>query len=1258
MRSLSSIIFLFSLLILVGACSRVGTTPATLEISIAKFESDLGAKGAGGVYLYGYGPAGKSFGQVMSGSSFSENLPNGTWSFYAVAWDDSPFTPGNLSGLTRCGFTTAELTGTEVNLNLSLTIPRCSHTAFRGNVEMREVDIDGDNSFDYSAFPEFQAVVCNELPKSFGANSSTDPQTKCEYNLRDTQSKLNRGHFSSIKVSLPTFSNLNGTLVESGSESDLESNCIEMSGPSNVSGGFLNLPMGSSGAPLPMRIRGYYRNVACNDIDIAGSKGFFLTKGRLEDSAKVKSFVGEDTNLNQVVGKLYLETPDAEVCQGVRLLLVGAAGVPEFSSGTGSPANPFSICNLGQFNSIGGELSYASSSFKLMQDLDFSLIPIVPIGGSIEIEPDNAVVFNGTFDGGGKTLSHFSLSARVSQAEFDEDNQARSLSYLGLFRNVEGAAIKNLKITNSGMDVSCDDNCIGIENVGLLVGMSWSTDIMNVQIVGDIRVHANSQNNLDGMLSHLGGFVGQSEYSDFLSPHPPYYHRLLGDISIHLDSPPFLNVGGFFGVLNSGTLNQSAVKVELDARGAFKVGGLVGSAYELILQESSSRGSVVGANQVGGLVGALSGEGSTVVSNSYSFASVSAFNPANPSEGISGGLVAMIDNADVERSFYTMGEIKTSMLYPPEEASRYIFADESGGGVTCTNSFGRQPPALLPYVHPTYTSCRSKTSAELKQLSTYAVSGSNMVEVGSQNDSAKKFYVASADSLAMTSETVFYDYPRLKWELEVQSDASFLARPCSGSLSPTAPMLGAGTESDPYRICQVEQLFGATSNWNDSTKHFKLMRDLDFEFSFPAGASNGLGRNGVLSAKLDGQGKSFLNVLMSPSSFSSTGSEFRLPGLWSLVGSTGEIKNLKLQNVNLNYVSSGTLGSANNQSFFTGLVAPLNEGNIHGMILKDSSLDVKAMVFSDQYAFKVFVGGLVGKNYSSGAGTGIINRINGKPFINFLTQDGCLELPCAYNNLNHWDETNIGGIVGLNAGSVSEVESHLRFKYYPGDEANSLVLEDTDFISLGAIVGENASGGVVRRSVGMISGEINNNSTLAATDGNLYWGGIAGVNKGTILDTVGSIVFGIDVLSHADESTSTSVMVGGIAGKQESTGSIQRNLGFINNQSNTSLDSFLGGLVGHNSSGTVTSSVCSSFGSSSVRVGSEVEPVNCLSGNYSVTASASGILTFADEVSGTLSVSDWAFGDDFDNLDDSTPWYFHADSGKLFPYIRSPFDDK
>jgi hypothetical protein len=1255
MRSLSSIIFLFSLLLLVGACSRVETTPATLEISFAKFESDLGANGAGGVYLYGYGPAGKSFGQVMNGTSFRESLPNGTWSFYAVAWEEGFSGLGNLSGVTRCATTTALLTGSEVNLSLSLTQAGCNNPVFTNNVAMRGVDIDYDSVIDFYGFPELQVAVCNKLPTSFAANSSSNTQTKCEYNLRDPQSKLNRGHFSSIKVSLPTFSNLNGTLVESGTESELESNCIEMSGPSNISADTLNLPMGSSSAPFPIRMRGYYRNLACNDIDVAGSKAIFLAKGRLEDSSAVKSYIGLDSDINQVVGKLYLETPDSEVCQGLRLLLVGMPGVPEFSSGTGSSLNPFSICNVGQFNSIAAEPSYASSSFRLMQDLDFSLTPIVPIGSSLIDSPSSSMEFTGTFDGGGKTLSHFSISASVEQSAYDDNGGPLSLYYIGLFRYVTTGAIKNLKIVDSGLDVYCDaERCNGIDSVGLLVGRLSTSDIMNVQITGDIRV--KSESDLPTFLNHVGGFIGYADYDPMLLANPvaPTYKRLLGDIFIDINSPSFENVGGILGTMSKGSLIQSAALVNIMADNALNVGGLIGNGFELSVLESSSQGWIRGADYVGGLAGTLGADSNnSVVSNSYSYAFVSAFNQAAPSQANSGGLVGRLVNTDVEKSFYTLGDVKSSMSSP--QSSNYIYADESGGGVTCSHSFGRQPPGVPPY---SSGSCASKTSQQLKELSTYAVGISNMVEVGTQNDAAKKFYVASADINQNTAAISFYDYPRLKWELEVQSEASFLARPCSGSLSPTASMLGAGTESDPYRVCQVEQLFGATSNWNDSSKHFKLMRDLDFEFSFPAGASDGLGRNGVLSAKLDGQGKSFLNVFMTPSSFSNTGSEFRLPGLWGLIGSTGEIKNLKLQNVNLNYVSNGTLGSANNQSFYAGLVAPLSEGKIQGIILEDSSLDAKAMVFSDQYAFKVFVGGLVGKNYSSGTGTGIINRINGKTFINFLTEYACLEPPCAYNNLNHWDETNIGGIVGLNAGSISEVETHLRFKYYPGDEANSLVLEDEDFISLGAIVGENASGGVVRRSAGMLSGEVNNNSTPSATDGNFYWGGIAGVNRGTILDSVGSIVFGIDVLSHADGTSTTSVMLGGIAGKQESTGNIQRNLGFINNQSNTSLDSFLGGLVGHNSSGTVTSSVCSSFGSSSVRVGSEVEPVNCLSGNYSVTASGSGTLTFADDVSGTLSVSDWAFDDDFDNLDDSTPWYFAADSGQLFPYIRPPFDDK
>ena len=83
------------------SCTRQGVTSAKIELTTAFFQSDLGSKGGGGVYLYGFGPGGQRFGKVMNGTSFSESLPNGTWSFFAVAWEATAV-GHNLSGVTRC----------------------------------------------------------------------------------------------------------------------------------------------------------------------------------------------------------------------------------------------------------------------------------------------------------------------------------------------------------------------------------------------------------------------------------------------------------------------------------------------------------------------------------------------------------------------------------------------------------------------------------------------------------------------------------------------------------------------------------------------------------------------------------------------------------------------------------------------------------------------------------------------------------------------------------------------------------------------------------------------------------------------------------------------------------------------------------------------------------------------------------------------------------------------------------------------------
>jgi hypothetical protein len=382
-------ILVLVLLSLMG-CTKMGKTPTTFEITTAKFSSELpNAVGSGGVYLYGQSSNGERFGKVIQGTSFSEALPNGQWSFYVVAWKADQ----NLTGVTRCASQKAvTLDGTELNLNLTITKGNCNTSDFTNAQEMVSTVINGANEV---VFPQFMLESCREFPTTFDVNNS---ESGCWYDLTNSDHPRNKGYFTSVQVVVQSFQkSSNAAAVFQGDE--IASTCKPIStgarglvdsdgtGMDYIEG--LNIPVGSAGAPFAFKIRAYYGSSDCSNNDPRGFKTFNLVNGRLEDSAQVKAAsFAEKVGSGLRSGKLYLLSPDQEVCQGQRTILTSTYSIPVFSGGTGDAGMPYLICTKEQFDSIrdgnGSDTNLMEKNFKVMHDLDFSFTAFHPIGTSLD----------------------------------------------------------------------------------------------------------------------------------------------------------------------------------------------------------------------------------------------------------------------------------------------------------------------------------------------------------------------------------------------------------------------------------------------------------------------------------------------------------------------------------------------------------------------------------------------------------------------------------------------------------------------------------------------------------------------------------------------------------------------------------------------------------------------------------------------------------------------------------------------------------
>jgi hypothetical protein len=236
----------------------------------------------------------------------------------------------------------------------------------------------------------------------------------------------------------------------------------------------------------------------------------------------------------------------------------------DFEGGKGTFGDPYRIANAGQLDNVRNYLgdSYSNKFFKLTADIELGDYANdyddgkgwVPIGSGV-----GENFFTGFFDGGGYTISGLFINRP---------------SYVGLFGEIRGAGIKNVRL--EGVDVT------GSQWVGSLVGMNKSGTIENSYATGDV-----SGNSL------VGGLVGNNNGAVYRS-HAAVNVTGIGSVA------DIEKIGGLAG-FNFGDIKDSYATGAVS--GNSLVGGLVGDNNGGTIENSYATGAVSGNSIVGGLVG-------------------------------------------------------------------------------------------------------------------------------------------------------------------------------------------------------------------------------------------------------------------------------------------------------------------------------------------------------------------------------------------------------------------------------------------------------------------------------------------------------------------------------------------------------------------------------------------------------------------------------------------------------------------------------
>ena len=297
-----------------------------------------------------------------------------------------------------------------------------------------------------------------------------------------------------------------------------------------------------------------------------------------------------------------------------------------YEEGGGEDGREFTISTAeelaGLAQLVNGGTDFSGKTITLTADIDLTGREWTPIG-----KDSISSRFNGTFDGGGHTISGLYINKDVT-------SDTGSV-YLGLFGYVGEGTVKKLTVT--GSVIGCD-NRTGTSDYyagGIVGACGGDGDIVNC--MADVTVTGNS----NGTRTVVGGIVGKNsgEVTGCISK---------GAVSAKGTGTGNVtaNAGGIAGESSYGSIinccNTGSVIGDSCA------GGIAGNSSSSEVTNCYNTGEVSGSGTVGGVVGECSFGN---ISNCYNTGSVSG-------SGIVGGVIGLNDSVlstSVSNCYYLAG---------------------------------------------------------------------------------------------------------------------------------------------------------------------------------------------------------------------------------------------------------------------------------------------------------------------------------------------------------------------------------------------------------------------------------------------------------------------------------------------------------------------------------------------------------------------------------------------------------------------------
>ena len=415
----------------------------------------------------------------------------------------------------------------------------------------------------------------------------------------------------------------------------------------------------------------------------------------------------------------------------------------------------------------------------------------------------------------------------------------------------------------------------------------------------------------------------------------------------------------------------------------------------------------------------------------------------------------------------------------------------------------------------------------------------------------------------------------------------------SKSITSNGP--GKGTSQDPYKIANIEDLQKLRSIWKyNRGKYFIVTQNIDLSsiVNFaPLPPFEGI---------LDGNNKKILYMKIDETHLSIK----RYTGLFTTIARTGQVKNLRLENVLVKGVQNvgglaGQLSGRIDNSYVTGQVLGTKKYySVGGLVGRsDSGSRITDSYATTKVSGVYYVGGLVGKlfqgtiqsSYATGTVSGIGNTYGTAGVIGGLVGNNYGTIESSYATGNVSGQSYIGGLVGLSGSGHQTLQVKINNSYATGIVSGMWISGGlvgnnrgtiTKCYAIGQVSGRNRLGGLVGDNSGIIDNSyvtgqvsgtdgtagglvgtsssdsrITDSYATAKVSGTSSVGGLVGsLHRGTIQSC-----YATGTVSGNTPNTGGTIggLVGQLSGKIQSSYATGSVLGH----------SYLGGLVGFSSSG-------------------------------------------------------------------------------------------